>query len=136
MVIISFVGTLILLVWIGLAIKDHLGTKPRFAHRRFFRKQHEPWANNFALRFFYEVFLEMCLCVLINIAIVDFDDFSTGVQWLTSVLVAVAITCYLLWLVSLFYCYGPFLEGFYVKGTYLESFWMARPIKDSFNSVI
>jgi len=57
------------------------------------------------------------------------------VQWLTSVLVAVAIMCYLLWLVSLFFAHGPFLEGFYIKGTYLESFWMARKIDPSFHSV-
>jgi len=39
----------------------------------------EPYANNFALRFFYELFLDICICVLVNIALIDFEDFSPGI---------------------------------------------------------
>lgn len=84
--------------------------------------------SNFALRFFYQFFFEMCLCVLINLLAMDFSSFSPGVQWITSLLVGIGIVLYVGWLVSLFFYNGPFLAGFYQKGTYFKSFWMARPI--------
>ena len=34
----------------------------------------EPQWNNFALRFFYELFLEFCICALVNIAYMGAKD--------------------------------------------------------------
>lgn len=76
----------------------------------------------------------MCLCLLINIAIVDFESFPSGVQWLTSVLVLACIFAYITWLLSLFFKNGPFLEGFYEPGTYLAASWMARPFDTTFRA--
>lgn len=134
LVIISFAGILILVTWIGLAVKDYLGAKGKFQHIKIFRKQHEASANNFAMRFFYEIFFEVCLCLLINIAIVDFESFPSGVQWLTSVLVLACIVAYIAWLFSLFFKNGPFLEGFYEPGTYMAASWMARPFDTNFRA--
>ena len=76
LVIVSFTGALIIFIWIVLAIKDCICKKPENAYdSKFSRKKHEPHLNNFALRFFYEMFLEFCLCVLINISILEFDGY-------------------------------------------------------------
>ena len=134
LVIFSFIGLLILLSWIGLAIKDHLRAKGKYQHIKLFKKPHEAKANNFALRFFMQFFLEICLCFLINIAIVDFSSFSSGIQWLTSMLVLVCVCAYLAWLCSLFFRNGPFLEGFYNPGTYMAATWRARPFDNTFEA--
>lgn len=129
------IGLLIILAWISLALKDHLGSKPKYANKsKFYRQKHEPSANNFAIRFFYEMFFEFCLCVLINIRIIDFTSFSPSVQWLTAIIVCGLIVAYVVWLISLFFYNGPFLVNFYNKGTFLRSFWMARPFNTKYDA--
>ena len=84
--------------------------------------------NNFMLRFFYELFLEVCLCALVNVALTDFDSFSPGLQWVLSCVVLGGIFVYLCWLLSLFCCKGPYLPGFYKKGTSVGSLWKGREV--------
>ena len=33
----------------------------------------EPWVINFGVRFLYEVFFEICLCLMINVTFMDFE---------------------------------------------------------------
>ena len=75
--------------------------------------------NNFALRFFYEFFLEFCICCFIQLALVDFDYTSPGFQWILSFILLLGITIYVGWLISLFFKHGPYLEGFYRRKTAL-----------------
>ena len=123
-----------LVAWAGLAVKDRMKHRHRYANRPFFKKKHEASCNNFALRFFYEFFLEISICVLINITVTDFSTFSSTSQWLISFVALIVIIGTCCWLVSLFCKNGPFLKGFYDKGTYLESFWEARPFDTTFNA--
>ena len=90
--------------------------------------------NNFMLRFFYELFLEICICALVNIALTDFDDFSPGLQWIISCIVLGGIFVYLCWLISLFCCKGPYLDGFYDKITAMSYFWSTRSINLKYNA--
>lgn len=69
LVIILIIGLVILLTWAGLAIKDRLGSRHRYADRPFFMKKHEASANNFTLRFIYEFFLEISICALVSISV-------------------------------------------------------------------
>jgi len=134
LVLVGTAGLAVLLVWISLALKDNMRVKHRLPGLSFFRKKHEPQANNFALRFFYEFFFEICLCALINIAAMNFSGFMEGLQWAICLMICVGIFAYLAWILSLFCKNGPFLDGFYTKGTFLESFWMARPFDTAFNA--
>ena len=135
LVIISFIGLVILVIWIGLAVKDCIGSQQKYKHRKCCRTKHEPAANNAALRFFYEFFFEMCLVSLIQIGTRDMSSFSPAIQWVTAVIVLSALGLYILWIISLFFHGGPFLRGFYNKGTYFASFWAARPFDTNFNAV-
>lgn len=88
----------------------------------------EPIWNNFALRFFYELFLEFCICAMLNISI-------HSSEWVLGMIVLMAIAVYLAWLVSLFFKNGPYLEGFYDNGTAWSSLWSPRPFADDFNAI-
>lgn len=133
--IVSFTCALIALIWIILSIKDCIGKRPAYVYKhRFYRRRHEPSVNNFALRFFYEMFLEFCLCVLINISIHKTDSFSSFGQWVLCIIFACVILGYMAWLISLFFYNGPFLENFYFKSTFFKSFMMARPINPTFDA--
>ena len=123
------------LVWILFVILDYLSLVKRNKSLRqywFFRRLHEPYINNFALRFFYEIFLELCICCFIQLALVDFDFASPGFQWILCFVIFLAIVIYLGWIISLFYINGPYLEDFYGKKTALESFWWVRPINPDY----
>lgn len=56
--------TLIVIVWVGLAVKDLIG-RYSDSKRPFMKRRHENKCNNFALRFFYEFFLEFCIVLFI-----------------------------------------------------------------------
>ena len=114
MVVFCYVGLFILSIWLGLALKDRFRHKlPSAWRRRLSKGKLEPQANNFALRFFYEFFFEICICAYINLAHVDFSSFSNGMQWIMSLAFGTTILVYVGWLLSLFCKNGPFLEGFY-----------------------
>ena len=135
LVLVSLAGAVMLTVWLGVAIKDrYVGRDHRFRDWTLFQARHAPSASNFALRFFYEFFLELCLCVLINLAVRDFSSFSSGVQWLLSLCVATGVVAYCGWLISLFFYNGPFLKNFYKKGTLLRSTWSARPFSTDYRA--
>ena len=76
LVIIIASAILILTVWTLLIVLDGFS---RIKQPESSQKRKEPYANNFALRFFYELFLDICICVLVNIALIDFEDFSPGI---------------------------------------------------------
>ena len=135
LVVVCIAGLCILLTWLVLTLKDRFQHKlPSAVRRRCPKGNHEPQANNFALRFFYEFFLEVSICAMINLAHLDFSSFSHGAHWIMSFTVGIVILVYLIWLFSLFYKNGPFLSGFYKRGTFLESFWVARPFDTTFSA--
>ena len=100
------------------------------------KTKNEPYVTNFALRFFIEMFFEICICSLVNLALVDFDNFSPSFQWILALLAMISICVYLAWLVSLFFVNGPYLDDFYVKGTAFMSLFHARPFNLEFNAVV
>ena len=141
-VIIICSALVIFAVWAIVGILDRVAVKRKkngqyrhsWSSYRCFRSRNEPYVNNFMLRFFYELFLEICICALVNIALTDFDDFSPGLQWIISCIVLGGIFVYLCWLISLFCCKGPYLDGFYEKGTAMSYFWSTRSVNMKYNA--
>ena len=84
--LIIVVGTVLVLavIWNVIALKDYLSRPSQLGYLcrsrslSFVKNSHEPVVTNFALRFFYEMFLEICICVMINITFLDFESFSSG----------------------------------------------------------
>ena len=135
LVIIMIALLIIALVWIAFAITDYLSLKKKtikLQRYSFFHRKNEPFMNNFALRFFYEIFLEVCICSTINLALANFDAFSPGFQWILSCITVLGVFVFIGWLISLFFVNGPYINEFYGKGTVLESLNWVRPINPEF----
>lgn len=79
------------------------------------------WTLNFSLRFVYEIFLELCICVSINLA--------THKASVVSLLPGLIILAMVGLLVSLLWKGGPYtVPNSYQKHSLLTSFWGKRPL--------
>jgi len=66
--ILLYFGAAIFVVWVFAAVKDWY-VKTRYPTRSIFLlHRHEPWVFNFGVRFFYEIYLELCICTFVNLA--------------------------------------------------------------------
>ena len=91
------------------------------------------WCHNFILRFFYEFFLEFCICIFLQLSVKDFSEFSPTVQFYMSVVITVAMIALVIFILSLFFRNGPWIPNFYQKGTSSGSFMRNRPINPNFD---
>ena len=80
-----------------------------WAFCRIMRKEKEPIICNIALRIFYEIFLEVCICSVINLTQ------KSGFQWVLSFISSIGILVFIGFLISLFFYNGPYIKGFYSK---------------------
>ena len=124
---------LILFVWMCLGVKDLIGMLSK-SERPFMKKRHERICNNFALRFFYEFFLEFCIVVLINMSVMDFSEVSPTLSYVVSAVLATLIVVLFALVITLLFCKGPYVDGYYKKGTALTHTWGRRPINPEFDS--
>ena len=76
LVIMIGIGVFLLAIWQFCAIKDCIGSWTKAWSLRSLRSRHEPFVTNFALRFAYELFLELCICIMITIFFADFSSFG------------------------------------------------------------
>ena len=74
LIVVLFFGVIFCVIACGLASYDFFMTRrlpKQKAHRRF---AHAAWMSNFTLRYVYEVFFEVFLCMLIHTTTVDHKD--------------------------------------------------------------
>lgn len=124
--------TLIVMVWVGLAVKDLIGHYTK-SERPFMKRRHENKCNNFALRFFYEFFLEFCIVVFIQLSVTDFSEISPSFSYVLSILLVTCVVGLTVLVVSLFFCRGPYVDGYYQKGTAATHIWGTRPVNPEFD---
>mmetsp|Transcript_288 Transcript_288/g.389 ORF Transcript_288/g.389 Transcript_288/m.389 type:complete len:196 (+) Transcript_288:2720-3307(+) len=134
--VVVVVAIVIVAIWGILAVFDRFNcfNRPSLRKLGLSSQRKEPLWNNFALRFYYELFLEFCICALVNIALPFSGSGSVSVQWFLSLAVLLGIATYIAWLLSLFCCNGPYLRGFYRSGTLVESLWAPRPYSSDFGA--
>ena len=60
----------ILLVWIVFFVRDQYQKYKGTRKPTYF----EPWMTNFTVRFLYEIFFEICVCLMINSSYLDVKD--------------------------------------------------------------
>lgn len=80
----------------------------------------EPWMTNFCIRFLYEVFFELTLCIMINIAYVDASQTSTQIAtWVFCLLFGLVAIVALICITSLFWGFGapPEVSDSYEKNS-------------------
>ena len=88
---------------------------------------------NFNLRFFYEFFFEICLCVLIHATTVYEDDFY---MYYIATLIFFAIIVFIVFICGLFCKGGPYqVPNIYASKSLGTSWWGVRPLcsEDHFN---
>ena len=121
--LVMLVGIAILLlgIWQFCAIKDCVGSWTRHSSLRIFRGRHEPLATNFALRFFYELFLDMCIVIMLTLFFADFSTFGTELQWVIAVVFGVGLILLLIGLTTFFCWNGPYHPGYFAPGSAIAS---------------
>ena len=64
---------------------------------------------NFSLRFVYEFFFEICICVFINLAANGVDADGADLSWSISLILSLLITALVAFIGSLFFVGGPYI---------------------------
>ena len=65
------------------------------------------------IRVFYEVFFEVCLCIMINLTAINFLEAEKTVTWFVTLLIAVVAFVSLCILTFLFFFGGPYVQNSY-----------------------
>ena len=123
MLMIGSMFAVIFAIWLLVAMKDS------FTSCCFRRRGHEAWWNNFLIRFLYEVFFEVSICLMLSFTILDLNNLKNSWEWgLTVGLAVLALIC--LCLLS-FLCFksGPYVKGTYESRSLAKSFWHFRSIR-------
>jgi len=84
--------------------------------------------TNFIVRFLYEIFFEIVLCLMINVSFLDYESSSQVANWLLCIAFVVVALASLVAISLLFWIGGPDLKDSYEKRTLLQSFWGRRPM--------
>ena len=112
--------TLIAFVYNFFKSKKKDGVTRRFAYTA--------WMTNFNLRFAYEFFMEICLCVLINLVVLrgaSTDIIITVVAFVLFIAILLAV----IFAVSLFWRGGPYMvPNVFQKKSLYNSIWAVRPL--------
>ena len=123
LVVMVGIAIFLLAVWQFCAIKDCIGSWTKAWSLRSLRGRHEPIVTNFVLRFAYELFLELCICIMITIFFADFSSFGVELQWVIGIVFCVAAIVLILGLCS-FCCWnGPYHPGYFANGSAWASFF-------------
>ena len=118
LVVMVGVAIFLLAIWQCCAIKDCIGSWTRHWILRPLRGRHEPIVTNFTLRFVYELFLEMCLCITITMVFAgSSDSFGGELQWVIAIALAVGLLLLIMGLVTFCCCNGPYHPGYFARGS-------------------
>lgn len=105
MIVILF--AIVLLIWVATMGLD-FGRRARGISRK-----SEPWMTNFMVRFLYEIFFEICLCLMINASHYDSDSGSDTVSWFICILLAALAFVALVMISFTCCCEGPYVKDVY-----------------------
>ena len=68
MIIIILVLLIFLTIWTVVIVKDFIvNFLPK--QNKWWAGKHSPWCQNFLLRYIYEFFLELCICVILQLSV-------------------------------------------------------------------
>ena len=108
-------------IWQFCLIKDCVFSWTRSWRFRPLRARHEPLVTNFALRFVYELFLEVCICICITFMFADVSSFGLELQWVIAIVLSVVLALLVFGLISFCCCNGPYHSGYFQSGRALSS---------------
>ena len=129
--LVFFLFALIVTIWFFVACKDSFVTCSAYCCRAKANRRHEVWWNNFFIRFLYEVFFEITICLMLSFSVIKIDE-GQGLKvwtWFLTIgltLAAVAILTLLSFLCSR---NGPYVRDSFEKKSLAKSFWHYRSIR-------
>jgi uncharacterized membrane protein affecting hemolysin expression len=118
------ISMILILMIIVLAIWDYL--QARRSKKR--KTQCAAYVANFSIRFAYEFFLEICLCVCIHVTAMEFNAEASGLLWAIAIILLIGIVLFVGFLVLLFFKGGPYVPGCYSPNSLKQSWWGIRPL--------
>ena len=91
--------------------------------------QYVAWTLNFSLRLVYEFFMEICICVAINLASHKVSSNGSGLFWTITVLIGLLILASIGFVASLLAKGGPYtVPKSFEKNSLTSSFWGKRAL--------
>ena len=92
--------------------------------------EHGAWTLNFSLRFVYEFFLEICICVFIHLAAIGVNANEADFLWVLALIICLLIVLLVIFTVYLFFRGGPYtVPNSYEKNSLWHSWWSVRPLR-------
>lgn len=87
--------------------------------------------SNFSVRFAYEFFFEICLCVFIHVNAFGAKANLSDFLWALALLLLFVIIAMIVLIGLTFWCGGPYSPtNSYAPKSILNSFWGMRPLSD------
>ena len=128
--LLMLLGVILIVWWCSFAYDLYYVIKkrnnPQFEHPY---PKKDPQLNNFLVRFLYEIFFEICLCVMINMSFIDPNSNKQMTSFILCTLLMVLLFIILLSITMLLWRGGPQKPGSYEPRTIAQSFWGPRPLK-------
>ena len=123
--------------WFLVGIKDYGFACCRSRMPKMLRPNHEVFLANFSIRFLYEAFLELLICVLISLPLpkIEVNTGTAGLQWGCSLVVLFSLIALLSFVILKLFRGGPYVNNYYQPLT-LSSImcWSTRARSPDFNS--
>ena len=89
----------------------------------------EAWWCNLQVRLLYELYFEVCLCLMISFSL---QHESTAVEKLISFALLLVVVAILVLMTGCCFKGGPFLKGSYAKHSLINSFWHYRALEEKY----
>ena len=128
MVIILFFATLFVVCIAGFAIYDFVNSHKKGLHWRQMNHKHfrhTAWMSNFTLRYAYQFFFEVCLCILIHtVSPKDQGNFL----WVLSLIFLISVFVMIGFTATLFIKGGPYVAQSFAPKSLMQSYWNKRPL--------
>ena len=87
--------------------------------------------SNFSLRFAYEFFFEICLCVFIHVNAFGAKANLSGFLWTLALILLFVVIAMIVLICLTFWCGGPYtITNSYAPKSIFGSFWGMRPLSD------
>ena len=125
LILILSLFSVILLIWLLLLGRDLFQRSKRDRN-----SSEEPWMTNFCVRFLYEVFFELSLCIMINISFMDSDSGEPWIAaWIFCIILAMIAISTLICITVLFWSSkGPSIKDAFAQRSFWSSIWGLRSL--------
>lgn len=124
LVLVFLLFVLLALIWVTVACKDSFVTCGTCCRRERGTRRREAWWNNVLVRFIYEVFFEIVICLMLSFSVIEFGKESNQ-SWTWVLTIGLTVTAVAILGLLSYLCIrnGPYASGSYEPKSLSKSFW-------------